>query len=211
MEIVNNVLFCFYFTFFIVSVVIGFLNYKKLNLAFKILLYILLFALLFDLFGNYIFYKKLNTNSAYIIFDFIVSNFYLYFYFKSFFALRFKFIYFASLLLNTLIFFFCFRFFNKISNSDFIYTLIITVSILLLGLKLFWDGTSSRSKIVNSTLQVNLLILYFVLMAFVSKFFTYYYYLDDNINKANSELFIYIYNIFGFSYSIKLFLSKNAS
>ena len=209
MELLNKCLIIIYFLSFVTSVLIGSVRYKYLSSNLKILLVVLIVALAFDLTGNFFYSINLNTSALYLTFDFVVSNIYLIFYINNIFPRRRKFYYLYSLLSNGILFILCYKFNHFISDFDFVYSLISTFAFLILGLKLFWIQLNIKSIINKQTLQLNSLILYFILMAYINKFLIYFSYMDNKYFYSISESLTYIYNIFGFVYAIKLFISKN--
>jgi len=209
MELLNKYLIIIYFLSFVTSVLLGIFRYKYFSLNLKILLVVLIIALAFDLTGNLFYSINIDTNYLYLSFDFIVSNIYLIFYLKNIFPKCSKFYYLYSLLSNGILFLLCYKFNHFISDFDFKYSLITTLVFLILGLKLFWIQLNIKSNINKQTLQLNSLFLYFILMGFINKFLTYFSYMENKYFYNFSESLIYIYNIFGFAYAIKLFISKN--
>jgi hypothetical protein len=209
MELLNKCLIIIYFLSSITSVLLGSVRFKYLSSNLKILLVVLIVALAFDLTGFFFYSINIDTNYLYLSFDFLVSNIYLKFYIKNIFPKCSKYYYLYSLIANGILFLLCYKFNHFISDFDFKYSLITIIVFLILGLKLFWIQLNIKSIISKQTLQLNSLFLYFILMGFINKFLTYFSYMENKYFYNFSESLIYIYNIFGFAYAIKLFISKN--
>jgi hypothetical protein len=165
-------------------------------------------VLLFELLGLYFNYIKWDNTSVYILFDFIVFNLFLFFYIRNLFGKKSNAFYILTLCLNAFILVLCYFIFTQTSDFDFYYTLIYTTLNFILGVLLFWVSLGWEVK-NQEVLKMNFLFLFFTLMSLVNKFFMYYSYFEDPLYIAFTQNFIFLYNIFGFGFTIKLFLNKN--
>ena len=97
---------------------------------------------------------------------------------------------------------------KKLSDFDFSYTLFSTFINFILGIALFWIHLGENVK-KSEVIKLNFLFIYFVLMGLINKFLMYYSYLESQVYFEAYTVFIFLYNIIGFVYSIRLLLSKN--
>ena len=186
----------------------GAFKFYKLSINLKLLLIIVYSVLLFELLGLYFNYIKWDNTSVYILFDFIVFNLFLFFYIRNLFGKKSNAFYILTLCLNAFILVLCYFIFTQTSDFDFYYTLIYTTLNFILGVLLFWVSLGWEVK-NHEVLKMNFLFLFFTLMSLVNKFFMYYSYFEDPLYIAFTQNFIFLYNIFGFGFTIKLFLNKN--
>lgn len=161
-----------------------------------------------ELIGFVLSYFKWSNNLVYIFFDFLITNLVLFYYISNIYKIKDKFVYYLIFILNSVIFCLCFLTFKDVNDFDFTYTLIYTFCILSFGLILYWRHLGIHLK-KYEVISINFLFIYNILMSLVNKFIIYYSYFENPFYIIVAHNFAFIYNIFGFGFTIKLFLNKN--
>jgi len=207
-QIFNQLIEVVYYSTLIISIISGSLKYSKLSKNLKLLLFFLASGLCIEFLGRYFNYRNWSNNLIYILFDYGISNFYLFFYLTNLQIAPKRINSVVFFLINALIFFLCYVLNKKLSDFDFSYTLFSTFINFILGIALFWIHLGENVK-KSEVIKLNFLFIYFVLMGLINKFLMYYSYLESQVYFEAYTVFIFLYNIIGFVYSIRLLLSKN--